>query len=256
MDRFEAVYLAPHLDDAVLSCGGQIVQRTAVGERVLVATIMAGDPDERALSGYASSLHERWALAHEAVAARRAEDIEACRLLGAETWHGRVPDCIYRVDPQHGGTLYNSDEAIFGSVAAVEAGDLVDKIAAVLQTLPPAQEVFAPLTIGNHVDHQLVRRAAEHAFGASRLRYYEDYPYVQDPNVRDAFWVAERAARGGWQKHTIPLTDTAVKMRCAAIMAYASQISTFFRGEADLRTQVATYTTACGGENVWRVVDL
>ena len=43
MTRYHAIYLAPHLDDAVLSCGGQIFERTARGENVLVVTVMAGD---------------------------------------------------------------------------------------------------------------------------------------------------------------------------------------------------------------------
>ncbi|MCA9981326.1 MAG: PIG-L family deacetylase, partial [Anaerolineales bacterium] len=108
MTMYDALYIAPHLDDVVLSCGAQIAQRTAVGERILVATIMAGDPNVADLSPFAASLHERWELAQETVAVRRAEDTAACALVGAEVWQGCVPDCIYRVHPETGATLYNS----------------------------------------------------------------------------------------------------------------------------------------------------
>ncbi len=42
--EYAHIYIAPHLDDAVLSCGGQIAQHTATGARVLVVTICAGSP--------------------------------------------------------------------------------------------------------------------------------------------------------------------------------------------------------------------
>jgi LmbE family N-acetylglucosaminyl deacetylase len=81
-----AVYLSPHLDDAALSCGGQIAQQTAAGLPVLIVTLMAGDPPARPLSPFAQQLHTRWQLhdAPTAVAARRAEDTAACRHLAAE----------------------------------------------------------------------------------------------------------------------------------------------------------------------------
>ncbi len=249
---YDALYLAPHLDDVVLSCGGQITQATAVGERVLIATIMAGDPPSGELSAYATGLHDRWALAHEAVAARRAEDEIAGTLVGAGVWHGRVPDCIYRRDSATGEPFYTADADLFGAVAPTElaSGGLLDEITAVLQALPSAKKIYAPFAVGNHVDHQLVRQAAEQAFGAS-LIYYEDYPYVQWPDLLETLLAQEAAAGRTWQTQLVKVSDTAVSTRCAAILAYVSQISTFFADEADLRAQVGDYVTAVGGERLW-----
>ena len=53
------VYLSPHLDDAVLSCGGMIHRQAQAGERVVVVTVCAGDPPPGPLSDFARSLHER-----------------------------------------------------------------------------------------------------------------------------------------------------------------------------------------------------
>lgn len=39
----DAIHLSPHLDDVVLSCGGQIAARCGRGESVLVVTLAAGD---------------------------------------------------------------------------------------------------------------------------------------------------------------------------------------------------------------------
>ena len=43
-DFYPHVYLSPHLDDAVLSCGGLIHRQVVAGQRPLVVTIFAGTP--------------------------------------------------------------------------------------------------------------------------------------------------------------------------------------------------------------------
>ncbi|MCB0027388.1 MAG: PIG-L family deacetylase, partial [Anaerolineales bacterium] len=56
---YDAIYLAPHLDDAVLSCGGQIFDRVQAGQKILVLTIMAGEPAAGQMNDYIASLHSR-----------------------------------------------------------------------------------------------------------------------------------------------------------------------------------------------------
>ncbi|GAB4430700.1 MAG: PIG-L family deacetylase [Anaerolineae bacterium] len=245
---FDTIYLAPHLDDAVLSCGGQIFEETQRGERVLVVTLMAGDPPS-GLSGYAESLHQRWQLAQNAAAARRREDEAACAVLGAEALHWDVPDCIYRADPS-GAPLYLSDGDIFGPVHPADR-PLVKLLATRLAGLPPARRWVAPLTVGHHVDHQLTRQAAERAFG-SRLLYYEDFPYVQTPGSLD-FLQHDAPNEGRWAAEVVPLSEAALPAKVAAILAYNSQLSTFFTGRADLERQVYGYAATVGGERLWRL---
>ena len=52
MRSYDTIFLAPHLDDVVLSCGGQIFLETEAGNSVLVVTIMAGDPPQRTLTTF------------------------------------------------------------------------------------------------------------------------------------------------------------------------------------------------------------
>jgi LmbE family N-acetylglucosaminyl deacetylase len=243
--HFSAIYLSPHLDDVTLSCGAQIYDLTQAGADVLIVTVMAGDPPQ-AVSDYAQSLHDRWELLADASAARRAEDLDACRILGAETLHMTVPDCIYRVDPATGAPLYLSDDDIFGDVAPAE-DYLIEQIAAFLAALPPAGRIFVPLTIGHHVDHLLVRAAAERIFG-DNLRYYEDYPYAQETAKR------ERALSAEAQPLTpsvIPVSQEARRAKIEAILAYRSQLSTFWTDNADLERQVFGYMDEVGGERLW-----
>ncbi len=81
---------------------------------------MAGSPDLTVDSPYVAALHSRWELAGDAAALRRAEDEEACRILGADFLHLAVPDCIYRLDPVTGAPLYVSDDDIFGEMQPSE----------------------------------------------------------------------------------------------------------------------------------------
>lgn len=248
---YHAIYLAPHLDDAALSCGGQIAQRTAAGERVLIVTVMAGDPSSGAASEYIESLHTRWQLADDAAAQRRAEDARACALLGADFVHLGAPDCIYRLHPETSEPFYTSDPDIFGDVHPLETG-MVEQIATELATLPAASDVFAPLTLGHHVDHLLVRQAAEQVWG-TQLGYYEDYPYAQKAGALEQ---VIGAGDVGWQPSVIPLADVDQRRKISAILAFVSQMSTFFTDENDLNRQVRGYAQQVGGERIWRRVGL
>jgi LmbE family N-acetylglucosaminyl deacetylase len=244
-NELHTIVLAAHLDDGVLSCGGQLFQLSQAGERVLVATVMAGDAGGKA-SEYAQSLRDRWLLDGSAEAVRRAEDEAACATLGADFLHWPIPDCIYRGSAE-GAMYYQSDDEIFGPVHPGETG-LVAEVIALLRALPPAGQIVAPLTVGNHVDHIFVRQAAEEVFG-NRLQYFEDYPYAQTEGT-----VAEVLARTGegWKATTQPLPEAALKAKIAAILAYRSQFSTFWTDRADLERQVRGYAERVGGERIWR----
>jgi LmbE family N-acetylglucosaminyl deacetylase len=249
--HYDWIYLSPHLDDAALSCGGQIWQQTQAGQSVLIVSIMAGDPPAQ-ISGYAQSLHDRWELIVDASAGRRAEDLAACAILGADALHWDVPDCIYRYDAQTGEPFYLSDPDIFGEIAPAER-ELVDDLVRQLRGLPVHDRLVVPLTLGHHVDHQLVRLAAEKRMteqGAdlSTLSYYEDYPYVQMPGVLDALIGRER----GWRAEVIPLSLAALKAKIDAIAAFQSQLSTFFRDRQDLAAQITAFVEATSGERRWR----
>ncbi len=244
---YDAIYLSPHLDDAALSCGGQIAQRTARGERVLILTIMAGDPPNSAESDFARSLHDRWELDQAVVDARRVEDAAATALLGADAHYWSIPDCIYRTDSATGEPLYASEEALFGEVAEQERHDLVVTLAVRLSQLS-AETIIAPLTVGNHVDHQIVRLAAERAWGPI-LCYYEDYPYAREAGAVEK--VLNSAEMAAWQATVIPLDEQTLQTKLSAILAFRSQLGTFFADRADLEQQLRAYAAQVGGERIW-----
>ena len=244
---YDRIYLSPHLDDAVLSCGGQIYQATKAGHKILIATVAAGEPETEIRSDFAQLQHYNWGLtAAEAVVDRRAEDIAACQLLGAEYLHWSLPDCIYRVDPTSGVPLYTSDADIFGEIDQAE-WSLVSSLAARMDELPAAAQIIVPLTLGNHVDHQLTRLAAEYHFGEG-LVYYEDYPYIQRHPSTLAPLLAPQSA---WRAEVIPLSEEALAVRIAASRQYRSQIGQLFNDAETMATLIRKQVAATGGERLW-----
>jgi len=237
-----AVYLSPHLDDAVLSCGGLIHRQAAQGTRVLVVTIFAGHPPPDRLSAFAAAIHARWGTGHEPSVERRREDRAALDILGADFLHLDYLDAIYRFDGD--SFLYLSDEELFGSPHPLDAGLSEQVKSSLSEALPLHQSsLYAPLGVGDHVDHQLVRRALLSLSDIpARPVLYEDYPYAEKPG---ALTHALKSAGGGdWYPETIPLDEDNLEAKIRAIAAYRSQVNSLFGGEERMRLQVCDYARA------------
>lgn len=252
----DVVYLSPHLDDAALSCGGLIHRQARAGTHVLVVTVFAGPPEDGALSALAAQLHARWGDLADVVAARRQEDEKAMRFLGAEPLYLQYPDAIYRL--HRGSFLYPSEESLFESPRAPDL-DLASQIAESLHAihLPRRPTIYAPLAVGNHVDHQLVREAG---LNLQRRSYpailYEDYPYVEVPGALTEALDRVGPERCSEEIQEIREQDIAAKI--AAIAAYASQMDSLFKGADSMSQRVRDYARALSsgdgyGERFWRI---
>ncbi|MGQ9888586.1 MAG: PIG-L deacetylase family protein [Aggregatilineales bacterium] len=235
------LFLSPHLDDAALSCGGTIFTLAQAGADVAVLTLMAGDPpDPPPDTPIVRDLHARWAAGDQPVAARRREDARACAVLGARAQHAPLPDCVYRVGLD-GAPLYPDQAALWGGVRRH------DPASAALQalTLPPAQAVYAPLGVGAHVDHLIVRDWALALARAGRtVIFYEDFPYARDCGALARALAA--FDRGALASQTRPLAAAAVRARLAAVACYDSQLSTFWPSRAAMERDLLAYMLAVG----------
>lgn len=238
------IILSPHYDDAALSCGGAMAQLAAAGELVVVATVFGGRADPATLSPFAQSIHARPGAGNDLLAQRIAEERQALAILGAQGRPGNYLDCIYRQQEPGGPWLYDREKALFGPVDAAD-GALVDELAAVFAALaPPADQcvIYAPLAVGNHVDHQVVQRAAMQLLEAGYdLLFYEDYPYV----VRDSAGLPAALHRvktnAGWQPRPVALSRQDLDNKIAAVAAYASQLGVLFG-----RNGAATFQDVAG----------
>jgi LmbE family N-acetylglucosaminyl deacetylase len=246
--HYDAVYLSPHLDDAVLSCGGQIHRRLAAGERVLVATVGSADEPPPPWPPLVASLHRAWGLGAEVVAARRREDEAACRELGAHWLHLGLPEAIYRRTPGDGVPFYPTLASLFTDVAPGDQG-FDDEIVEALRRLPPFDQLVVPLGAGGHVDHALIRRAAE-ALTLSTLVLYEEFPYAaRGLFPRHRRW--RRLAGPGATPRVVPLDPPDLDARFRAILAYASQVAPLFGTPDRLRRRLRRHTRQVGGERIW-----
>ena len=248
---FDALYLSPHLDDAALSCGGQIHAAARTGKRVLIVTLHTADPSSGRLSALAEAVHGEWGLGPDAMEARRDEDRKACAALGAELRHEPLVDALYRLGAG-GEPFYESPSALRGPPVRADLAH-VDALTRVLEALPPAERIYGPLAAGGHVDHRLTRRAAEEVFG-KRLEYYEDYPYVRSRVV-----LAKALGLRLWRFRTVELDEADLAAKIRAIACYATQLSTAFADEDDMARQVEGFYRRlgrgkAGGERLWRKV--
>jgi LmbE family N-acetylglucosaminyl deacetylase len=184
------VVLSPHFDDAALAVGGLIADGVRSGRQVDVVTVFTDGPP-------VSAAHKR-GRAFADYATRQVEDDRALAVWGARGRRLGFRERMFQV-PAPAGPL-----PLFRSPERLEDLSCVVEIEAVISELltGPGTLVFAPLGIGNHVDHVTVATAAMCAAAAisggdERVVYYEDFNALSEC-CRRRHPVA-RCARFGWR---------------------------------------------------------
>lgn len=218
------IFLSPHYDDIPLSCGGIATRISQSGTPPEIALIFGDhpDPDQR-LTEFAQQLHDQWGLtAEQVIDARRAEESAASALIGAVDVYLPFHDAIYR------GSRYTSDDDLFGE-ARPDESELPERIVDELRLSDSelgTVRLYAPLAIGNHVDHQHAFLAGlQLAADGYDVWFYEDLPYALIPGKAD-----ERLARIESPLASAGLVDVRQvwQTKIDAIMAYLSQLAVIF----------------------------
>lgn len=258
------LFISPHPDDAVLSCGGLISQLSA-NDEVIVFTVLAGDaPHPLPVSPLITNIHQRWGLGDNPIPVRREEDKAALATLGAAVVFGDYLDAVYRTD-ESGTALYISDDDLFGNIKA--ADDLAHADLN-LQALMPFEAIYIPLGAGNHVDHMLLRRLVLAQVKTLpkplAVFFYEEYPYNSETGevLHSHAGNRERLSGNAAIETALlslplsvepvikPLSKDAVELKIEAIQCYHSQISTFWK---DTRMMAARVRDAALAERLWFV---
>lgn len=238
------IYISPHYDDGVLSCGGLIDEQTHHNIPVEIWTVCAGFPPKgRPLSVLAQSIHQQWRTksGRGTVILRRREDRAAAAAVGATVRHFTVPDCIYRWSSD-GKPLYPDD--VFDPPHAEDAL-IPTNIASMLQKgLRKADVIVSPLSVGHHVDHVLTRMGVEKT-GRSLL-YYADTPYILDHPEE-----LESASRGMSSK-VYKVSKSGLKAWLTGISAYDSQMEMLFDTEKKMREIMHDYWNREKGIRLWQ----
>lgn len=242
----EWVFVSPHLDDVVLSCGGAVAKAARSGSPLIV-TVFAGAPAGD-VSDFARFQHDRWKLDDNAVGTRRCEDERAAEALGDSVrvqWMD-FQDAIYR-DPE-----YCSDDALFGTLLQSDA-DLIEQVHRNLRDLKASRYVL-PLGVGNHVDHQVVLRAGELLLrDGVEVWGYAEVPYaLDDERVMLALMGANLH-----EPVVLRLDEDALGRKCNAVRCYESQLEVLFRERGEPCDELKAFALHQGSgepaELVWRL---
>jgi LmbE family N-acetylglucosaminyl deacetylase len=239
-DGAPALFVSPHLDDAVLSCAALMRAMTARAPVTVVTLFSAADrpPHTRAARTFLAQCAAGPG-AGQLFAERRREDVDVLAGLGVRHVHLGHPDALFRRrrDPsgllRHAGRLLPELEHRYPTfrfdiaLGRVSRGDraLREQITGQVTDLARGAVVFAPLGVGRHVDHLLGRAVGEH-LGAV---LYADFPYTaRDPG-------GEAAAAGPLRPWT---WADGVDAKASVIAGYRTQVDALFPGgEIPLRPE-------------------
>jgi SAM-dependent methyltransferase/LmbE family N-acetylglucosaminyl deacetylase len=236
------IFFSPHADDVVLSCGGTIHSLVSRNEPVEVIGVFAGVPENPGYSAYARHLHAKWHLSANPIEERWREDSVAMNELGIssfERWD--YCEAPYR-NASDGYPLYAVNEEIVGGLAAEDRKlrDLIaQKIRTHLDELPKTAVLYFPLSLGRHVDHQILFDIGLQFCALGRqVRFYEDYPYAEAYKIN---------GQQKWQPEIVPI---ALEPKIRAACAYASQLRGLGGSRAALEKRLAVYGATVGAGDV------
>lgn len=255
---YRHIYLSPHLDDAVYSCGGTIGLQARAGQRVLVVTVFAGIPSARMRSSlFATRFHTYMGFDQFAsrvlkyrgvgrralkmrellglnpntgavITARRDEDASVLTYLQADYLWLDYLEAIYRGTPAY----YSQQSQLVGGEVNPADRWIDKRLAQDLITLHkrlPDAVWYAPLGVGCHLDHQIVFFAVEQlVMSGACVKFYEDFPYVTKESSLE-----QRLKAAGWtlEADLIDISET-LHMRQRAAEMYGSQVKMNFENIA------------------------
>jgi len=226
LDR--AVIVSPHLDDAVLGCGGFM----SVHPGLTVVTVFAGNPPAYPEPMRLWDVQSGFGPDDDVMEVRRAEDRAALEVLDARPLHLDFVEYSYNA----GDVPVSAD---------VVAGGLVTALESLEPTL-----VLAPFGLANpdhDVTHRACMRARDRMSPEISWWCYEDHGYKHIPGML-AWRVAKLFRRGLWPTPVCPAVDHDGDRKEAAVACYPSQLLAL---EDDW--QITAKLAAPAPEQYWRL---
>ncbi len=234
----QLLVLSPHMDDAVLSCGG-FISAASQKMRCVTLTLCTSDPDLEVNEAPPHGI----ALPSE----RRHEEAAAMEALGCELIQLDFMDAIYRKDRRgEKKSLYPTLDSLWSM--PVE-GDLhyrnvlSQKIQPVLKSFESAPTlILTPAGVGHHVDHILCTQTLLSLVpDLGSVMLYEDFPYVVDQGehlgVSDSIGAAlQRLNLRGMERFEF---YSNIDAKASLIRNYPSQLDTIFGGANHIQSVLA-----------------
>lgn len=183
-------FISPHLDDAIFSAGDLLATLSKSSHPVSVVNVFTAPPPAALTLSAKAFLRQCQAESGASLQAKRVtEDSLVLSRLGIVPTNLNLPEALWREKNHALYNIFPELGAVYptyrwhiskGSVSPSDAPflkALSKKLAAIV---PKNAYVLAPLGIGNHVDHIVVRDACRAVFG--KVGYWADFPYhLQSP---------------------------------------------------------------------------
>ncbi len=166
VEKFDAVFVSPHLDDAVFSCGGTIAKLTASNKRVLILNVF---------TKYPYKIKKKAIVSTEA---RYEEERRAAQYLSCKSENLDELSAIFR------RSEYSAIKNLFRPPVPADQ-EWLPKLSALIADKLDCFEytyLYAPLGVGWHVDHVLCHLAVRDAAKGKNIFFYEDAPYCLIPH--------------------------------------------------------------------------
>lgn len=220
------LFISPHFDDAVLSCGALIHKLVQNNNNVTILTVFGGKSNQTQYSKIAQKIHLSWKIQNpdQIIAIRQKEDIEALKTLGANAIHIDIPDCIYRTN-NDGSFLYDYDNFDLILSYKVDAKDIkIYQIQSILKNnvnLNNYSVIYAPLGAGGHIDHILSRYLGESLFKlGKKVIFYADFYAIHKMELTKSLLLSNIHFSEFHKK----LKEENIQAHILAVKKYTSQI--------------------------------
>lgn len=189
------IFISPHLDDAVLSCGTLLTKLQKLKKQVVVFTVFT-KAGSRPYSPQAQRFLDvcGYIDAQELFSEREKEDARAMKFFKAKYYHLGFVDAAWR--KKNGEHIYRTDKDQFAGKINPEDRDLIDEVTQKISSLIPKGKhmiVFAPLGIGGHADHVIIKEVANNL--EKPVIFWEDFPYNRDKNNLKVFFSKHKEYR-------------------------------------------------------------
>jgi len=204
----EITVFSPHLDDAALDCTDHILAWKKLGFHVHVVTFFtksASRSPEDLTCDSSDDLERR----------RTCEDKDAMNRLGVSWSHLSFADVWFRRENER---LNCTNELLLHEASNDR---ILRALTSAILSFRDSGLFVVPLGVGGHVDHLLVREAAEFEIEPTELCYYVDYPYA----LSVFNWAVSDLWRVMKAKKSIKVMSNAKKQ---LLEVYSSQIPQVF----------------------------
>lgn len=238
-------FLSPHFDDAILSCGALLCFLQRLQKKTTIITAFT----QASKQPFSSQANEfliacGYKSARRLFIDRSIEDVAVTKHVGSNHLHLHFTDATWRktklfyksnwvsklllkLTPALAHVYPNANRQFSGKLAKSDLAllkRLVNKLDITLNKIPIKKEkslLFAPLGIGGHADHVMVRKAAYSLKMPTIL--WEDFPYNTQADVVDRF-----LRRHAQFNQVFEIERKAGDRKNQAIRFYKSQLSLLF----------------------------